>query len=392
MSAESTSAARPRLTYVVNHAAFFVSHRLPLALAARQRGYDVDLVTGQAGSESMEPAAVAELARHGIPHTRVAFTSGGIAPITELRGLWQLASHLRRSRPTLIHCASPKGILYGGIAARLAGVHAAVFAVSGMGFAFTQSADGGTARRMIATIYRLLARFAYGVRSKRVIVQNHDDWRLVADARLAKSTELVLVPGSGVDLTRYDPDHLRENVVLFPARILVDKGAREFIAAARALRARLPSWHFVMAGAADYDNPSSVPRAELEALSATGIIEWLGHVADMAPHFETARIVCLPSYREGMPKALLEAAAAGCAVVTTDTTGCREAILPGVTGDLVPPRQAENLIATLLSLIEDPERCGSYGRAGRKLAAERFSLDKVVATIVDLYEVVRKDG
>jgi glycosyltransferase involved in cell wall biosynthesis len=128
-----------------------------------------------------------------------------------------------------------------------------------------------------------------------------------------------------------------------------------------------------------------VPRAQLEELQANGVIEWLGHVADMPRLFNEVAIVCLPSYREGMPKALLEAAAAGCAVVTTDVPGCREAILPGVTGDLVPPRDVAALTAALTALMADRNRRESYGRAGRKLAATRFGVVSVVDRVMNLY-------
>ncbi len=388
MADDAASGARPpTIAYVINHAAFFVSHRLPLALEARRRGYRILLFTGQAGSESMEPEAERVLVEHGIEHVRLAFTSSGTKPWVELRGLVQLVGHLRRERPDLVHCASPKGNIYGGIAARLARIHAIVFAISGMGFAFTSTDKLSAARAGLAAVYRRLAKFAYRHSRKRVIVQNRDDLELMRAANLANPSELVLIPGSGVDLELFaamDPSS-KQNVVLFPARVLIDKGALEFIAAARALRAFEPKWRFVIAGAADYRNPSSVPRAELEELQVNGVIEWLGHTSDMPRLFNEAAIVCLPSYREGMPKALLEAAAAGCAVVTTDVPGCREAILPGVTGELVAPRDAGALTGALTALMADRNRRESYGRAGRKLAATRFGVETVVDRVMHIY-------
>jgi glycosyltransferase involved in cell wall biosynthesis len=388
MSGDPVSGIRPRtIAYVINHAAFFISHRLPLALEARRRGYRIVLITGQAGSDSMEPVAERALAEHGIEHVRLAFTSSGTNPLVELRGLLQLVSQLRRLKPDLVHCASPKANLYAGIAARLARIPAMVFAISGMGFAFTSAARQSAGRAGLAVLFRRLAAFSFRHPHKRIIVQNHDDLELMLAAKFAKPSEIVLIPGSGVDLDMYaaaDPAS-KQNVVLFPARVLIDKGASEFIATARALRAFEPKWRFVIAGTADYRNPSSVPRAQLEELQANGVIEWLGHVADMPRLFNEVAIVCLPSYREGMPKALLEAAAAGCAVVTTDVPGCREAILPGVTGDLVPPRDVAALTAALTALMADRNRRESYGRAGRKLAATRFGVVSVVDRVMNLY-------
>lgn len=383
------------IVYVVNHAAFFVSHRLPIAIEARRRGFDVQLMTGRAGSEAMEPAAEQVLREHGIRHERVAFTSAGINPFVELRGLLQLIGHMRRVRPDLVHCASPKGILYGSIAARLARVRGVVLAVSGMGFAFTKTQKPNLLRSAIATIYRVLVRLAYGHGNKRVVVQNMDDRSQLIQAGLARDTEIVLVPGSGVDLHKlgHTPMASKQPVVLFAARMIVDKGVLDFIEAARIVRRTRPQWRFVMAGTADYRNPTNVPREKLEACVREGVIEWLGHVDDMAPWYEQASIVCLPSYyREGMPKALLEAAASHCAVVTADTTGCREAIVPGITGDLVPPRDPKTLAETLLALIDDRARRESYGLAGRKLAAERFGLEAVVNRMMDLYGELLSNG
>ena len=167
--------------------------------------------------------------------------------------------------------------------------------------------------------------------------------------------------------------------------MLKGKGVGEFVAAARKVKLMEPSWRFVLAGAAGYDNPSAILEGDLLAWQAEGVVEWLGHVEDMVPLYREAAIVCLPSYREGMPKALLEAAAAGCAVVTTDVTGCREAIAPGVTGDLVPVRDSDALAAVLLSLIKDDARRLSYGEKGCQRALDRFSVESVVQQTVGIY-------
>jgi glycosyltransferase involved in cell wall biosynthesis len=376
-----------RLTYLVNHVAFFVSHRLPIALAMRATGHEVSLVTGQLGSPVMEARAVAELTKTGMAHTRLAFGSQSINPVTEARGLLGLILHLRRTRPDLLHCASPKGVLYGGIAARLCGVPAIVFAVSGMGYAFTDTERASPSRQLLSAAFTVFARFAFGHRNKRVIVQNRDDWDHFLRQGYARADELCLIPGSGVDLIDFAglESTAKQQIVVFPARILRDKGAFEFVEAARLLRNRAPGWRFVMAGSADYQNPSSIDRAVIEAWQAEGVIEWLGHVDDMVALFGIASIACLPSYREGMPKALIEAAAAGCAVVTTDVIGCREVIVPCETGNLVPVRDAKALAAALYSLIVDPERRKRYGRAGAALAKARYSLGAVIEATRVIY-------
>lgn len=377
-----------RIAYVVNHAAFFVSHRLPLALGARDAGFDVRLLTGLAGSSEMEQAAVAQLKVAGLEHQRAVFSSSGMNPLVELVGLLQLVWLMFRYKPDVVHCASPKGVLYGGIAARLCRVQGLVLAISGMGYAFTSGTVHGGARAIVRRVYGAMSGFAFHHPNARVIVQNLDDYQSFIEKGLAQPQCLTLIPGSGVELSlfqRCSPTD-KSPMVLLPARMLKDKGVEEFVAAARRLKAEVPSWRFVLAGAAGYDNPSAIGVAQLQAWQAEGVVEWLGHVNDMTPWFYDAAIVCLPSYREGMPKALLEAAAAGCAVVTTDVTGCREAIVSGVTGDLVPVRDSDALFRALLSLVKDKPRREAYGAKGRDRAQAKFSVESVVCQTLEIYK------
>lgn len=378
------------VAYVVNHAAFFVSHRLPLAIGARQAGFEVHLLTGQAGSQEMEHAAVAQLRAAGVTHQRAVFSSSGMNPLLELLGLLQLIWYVLRCKPDVVHCASPKGVLYGGIAARLCRVRGLVVAISGMGYAYTTVAEQRGVRALVRGIYGALARFAFNHPNARVIVQNQDDYRSVIEKGMAQPQLVTLIPGSGVDLSLFEGCNPADKVptVLLPARMLKDKGVEEFVEAARLLKEIAPDWRFVLAGAAGYDNPSAIGVAQLQAWQVEGCIEWLGHVNDMTPLFREAAIVCLPSYREGMPKVLLEAAAAGCAVVTTDVTGCREAVEPGVTGDLVPVRDSGALANMLLSLIKDEQRRQGYGVKGQERAKALFSVESVISQTLDIYKGV----
>jgi glycosyltransferase involved in cell wall biosynthesis len=378
---------KTHLAFVVNTAAFFISHRLPIAVAALQRGYTVDLYTGLAASPASEQGAVKVLSRYPITHWRVKFASAGLNPLSEGVGILELISYLKSRRPDILHCVTPKGVLYGGIAARLAGVPALVAAVSGQGYAFT---DGErTAGRAIARwAYSAGSRFAFPHRNQRVIVQNTEDQRAIVEAGMARSEETVLLPGSGIELTRYAGFAIegRPPVVLMPARMLRDKGVLEFAKAARILRSRGSQWRFVLAGGADMQNPTTLDEAILREWHRDATPEWLGHVDDMPSLYAGASIVCLPSYREGMPKTLLEAAAAGCAIVTTDIAGCREAILPGTSGDLVPPRDAPALAEAIQSLIDDRDRRERYGRAGRELALARHGINDVVDRTLAIYD------
>ena len=376
---------RLRIAYVVNNAAFFVSHRLAIALAARQAGHEVMLITGQAGSQTLEAGALQNLVAAAMPHRAVGFSSSGMNPLKEAVGFFQVLSNLRRFRPDIVHCVSPKGVLYGGLAARLMRSKGLVLAVSGMGYLFTGEFRGWKA--MLRRGYGTLVKFAFGHTNMRCIVQNRDDWRMLEQLGLARQDQLVLIPGSGVNLSEYE--HLdpsaRKKLVVLPARLLKDKGVVEFAHAARMLRESGCDWRFALVGTADYQNPSAVPLDEVQGWVQAGYVEWWGHRTDMVSVFAEASIVCLPSYREGMPKALLEAAAAGCAVVTTDVIGCREAVLNGETGDLVPARDTAALASTLLALINDPPRLACYAAAGRRFAASRFGLDAVIERTLAIY-------
>lgn len=377
-----------RIAYVVNHAAFFVSHRLPLAIGARAEGFSVALFTGQPGSCLMEDPALIQLRASEIPYSRTIFRSSGINPLVELAGLIQLTWFLFRFKPNIVHCASPKGVLYGGIAARVCRVPGVVFAITGMGYVYTTGTSKSVKRVIIKSIYGALSRVAFGHRNTKVIVQNNDDYVSAIENGLAEASNLCLIPGSGVDLSKYSDCQIsdKKQHVLLPARMLRDKGVVEFVAAAREIKKIEPSWRFLMAGAAGYDNPTAICEDEINGWVAEGVIEWLGHVEDMLPLYSDAAIVCLPSYREGMPKSLLEAAAAYCAVVTTDVIGCREAIDPGVTGELVPVRDHEKLAEALLVMIQNREKRESYGIKGRERAVKNFSIQSVVKQTTNIYK------
>ncbi len=368
-----------RLLIVVNDPAFFLSHRLPIALAARDAGWEVHVAT--ADGPAREVVIDAGLMHHVLPISRQ-----GLRPDRELRTLASLVLLFRRLRPDVVHLVTIKPVLYGGIGARLARVPGVLYAVSGMGSVFV-----GRGRRtaLLRTMARWLYRRALGHRNARVLVQNgHDRDSL---EQMGAVRDATLIPGSGVDLSEFRPQPEGDGppLVLLPARMLAEKGVEEFVEAARLLRRRGVSARFQLAGGLDPGNPSAIPESRLRDWHASGHVEWLGHCEDMPRLLADCHIVCLPSYYgEGMPKSLLEAAAAGRAVVTTDHPGCRDAVLPGESAVLVPPRDAVALADALEALVNDPERRLRMGQAGRRLAEERFSLTAVVDAHLALYRQV----
>lgn len=370
-------ATAPRLLFFITNPAFLVSHRLPVALAARDAGYEVHVA-------SMGGPAVAQLEALGLTHHVLPLSRTSMRPWTEARSLWAIWRLFRRVRPDLVHAVTLKSVLYGGIASRLAGVPAYVAAISGLGYVFIQ---GSGARAALKRLALVLYRLALGHANSRVIFQNASDRDVLVQAAAVRPEQVVMVRGSGVDLDRFAPAPWPAGpvTVAMASRLLHDKGVREFVEAARLSASRGEGLRWRLAGSLDPENPASVTASELEAWRAEGMIEYVGECADVAGFYAQAHIVTLPSYREGLPKSLIEAAACGRPVVATDVPGCRDAIEPGTSGVLVPPRDARALAAAVAALAEDEALRTRMGDAGRALAERDFGLDRIVRAHLDVY-------
>lgn len=369
---------RPRLLFVVNTGSFFVSHRLPLAVAARRSGFEVHVLT----EANTDDAAVLE-AEQIVLH-RAALQRGGLSIMADLRYLRQVVGVMRSVKPDVVHNVTIKPVLYGTLAARALGVRGIIDALSGLGYSFARRS-----RWLLSMVLREAFRVAFRCRRVSVILQNPDDLRLMTSLRIVSAQQAVLIRGSGVDLAEHTPspeDLSREPLVVLPARLLRDKGILEFAEASSLLTARGCCARFAIAGPLDDSNPAALTRAELDDLLARYPIDWLGNVKDIADLYRRANIVCLPSYREGLPKALLEACAAGRAIVTTDVPGCREVVAHDVNGLLVPVRDSKALADALQCLIADPPRRARFGVAGRRRAEEEFDVQRVISQTLALYD------
>ena len=355
-----------KLLFVVNVDWFFLSHRLAIALEAQRQGFEVHIATRV--TDRLD-----ELLRHGLIVHVLALDRAGAGLANAWRTATQLWRVLRAVKPDVVHLVTIKPILLGGLMARLTRVPAVVVAVSGLGYVFMSHGSAAFVRRWLVT---LLYRVALSHPNLKVIFQNSDDLRSLTEIVHLSAGNAVVLRGSGVDLAHFVQLPLPGGipVVVLAARLLADKGVFEFVQAARLLLQRACSARFVLVGMVDAPNPTSVTRADLDAWVNEGVVEWWGHRSDMSQVLAMARVVVLPSYREGLPKVLLEAAACGRAVVTTDVPGCRDAIDPGVTGLLVPVQNAVALADALESLIISPTRCQTMGDAGRALAERAFDV------------------
>ncbi|MGB3426482.1 MAG: glycosyltransferase family 4 protein [Castellaniella sp.] len=365
------------MLFFITNPAFLVSHRLPVALAARDAGYEVHVA-------SMGGPAVAQLEALGLTHHVLPLSRTSMRPWTEARSLWAIWRLFRRVRPDLVHAVTLKSVLYGGIAARLAGVPAYVAAISGLGYVFIQ---GSGLRGLLKRLALILYRLALGHPNSRVIFQNTADRDVLERAGAVRPGQAVLLRGSGVDLDRFAPTPWPEGpvTVALAARLLRDKGVGEFVEAARLSASRGEGLRWRLAGSLDLENPASVQTDELLRWQAEGAIDYVGECDDVAGFYAQAHIVTLPSYREGLPKSLIEAAACGRPVVTTDVPGCRDAIEPGISGMLVPPRDARALADAVAALAADEDLRGRMGAAGRALAERDFGLGSIVQAHLDVY-------
>ena len=373
-----SGSARGRLLFVVNDLAFLLSHRLAVARAAVDAGYEVHIAAPE------DIASERELAGSGFQLHRLGLHRHRTNPVAEARSFWEIYRTFRRLKPDIVHLVTIKPVLYGGIAARLARVPSVVSAISGLGYIFIGSSPRS---RIFRVLVSPLYRFALGHRFQRVILQNDSDRRTVEGLGVNISGKVEMIQGSGVDLEVYAPVPEPEGpvIVVVPSRLLRDKGIVEFVEAARMLKRQGSPARFVLVGDAPKENPSTIAQDVLETWKAEGVVEFWGYQRDMPEVFGQSHIVVLPSYREGFPKALIEAAACGRPVVTTDVPGCRDAIRAGETGRLVPVRDSAALADAMRGLIEDRQLRLKMGVAGRALAERAFSIEQVTRRHLDIY-------
>jgi len=378
----NNAAARPTLLYFTSEDWIFCLHRLGLACAARDAGYDVAVVTRV--REHAQPILDA-----GLRLIPLEMVRGGLRPWQEIPTLWRLYRIYRREQPQLVHHVALKPVLYGSLVAWLAGVPAVVNALTGLGFIYTS-------QRWLARLLRLPVgaglRLLLNRRNSRVIFENNDDLETLAKRGTLQREHARLIRGSGVDVNLYTPlpEPSGVTVVILAARLLWDKGVGEFVAAARLLKARGVQARFALVGGPDPENPAAIAQATLDAWRDEGAVELWGWRNDMLKVFADCHIVCLPSYREGLPRVLLEAAACARPVVATDVEGCREAVVHERSGYLVPVRHEEALADALAVLIAEPARRAAFGAAGREIVCGELSLAVVIARTFDVYNELRR--
>ena len=367
-----------KMIFVLNGVTHFISHRLPIALELERQGYEVHIVCPDAEPE--------HFSQYGFTYHQVEMSRKGMNPLADILVINKLYKLFKQVKPDLVHLVTIKPYLYGGIAARLASVPSVVSAVAGLGTIFI---DSSFKYRLVRSVLFFLYKFSFGHKNIKVIFQNIDDMQLLLKWLRLSESKTILIRGSGVDLSSFSsyPENLEQvPVVVLAARLLKDKGVVEFVEAARILKEQSINADFWLVGDVDNGNPNTISQEQLDEWQKQGLISWKGYRKDISSLFSVVNLVVLPSYREGLPKVLIEAASCGRAVITTDTPGCRDAITPNETGLLVPVKDAIALANAIQQLIEKPEERLAMGNAGRKLAEEAFDVNKVVKQHLKIYK------
>lgn len=365
-----------RILLFANTDWYIYNFRFSLARELRNQGHEVLLLSPPGDFHELMEA-------DGFPWIPFPLSRQGIKPLGELWTIWHLIRLYNRVRPDIVHHFTIKPVIYGSLAAHVLHIPAIINSITGLGHLFI---DTASRTRLLRTIVKVLYRIS--LRRTQAIFENPEDRDIFIQNRLLKAEQAHLIMGTGVDVKKFRPTAKNNGtpVVLFSSRMLVTKGLLEFMEAARLLKQKGIRARFALAGKTDPGNPASIPEEQIDAWKDSGLFEWWGWRDDMPSTLAQADMFCLPSYREGVPNALLEAAACGLPIVTTDVPGCRDVVTHGLNGLLVPVRNAPVLAEAMETLISNAQLRHQMGTAGREIAVNKFGLDKVNEETLMIYE------
>jgi glycosyltransferase involved in cell wall biosynthesis len=377
---EPPETSKHRLLFLITEDWYFWSHRLELARAAQRAGWEVLVATRvQDHAKRIED--------EGFKLLPLRLSRSNWHPLQEILAVLELIRLYRGERPDLVHHVALKPILYGSFAARVTKVKAVVNAFPGLGYTFI---GDGKQKGVLRSIIGKALQWVLGLSNSRAVFQNEDDAAELVKAGVVSWEQISIIRGVGVNTKIFAPPTRKPegSLVVLAGRLLWDKGIEEFVKAARLLKANGIESRFVLVGMVDRHNPAAIPEAQLRTWEAEGAIEWWGHREDMPSILGSADIVVLPSYREGLPKVLLEAAACARPVVATDVPGCREIVRDQENGVLVPPRNAQALFSAISLLVQDPVLRTRMGRCGREMVVRNFSSQRIVGETISVYRTL----
>ena len=366
-----------KLFIIVNVDWFFLSHRKDIALAARQAGWDVTIVTADTGR-------LKDIEAIGLKVVNLPMSRSGMNIIEELGTLNFLRRLYQRERPDVVHHVGMKTILWGTLAAKFVKANGVVNAVSGLGGFFAEDN-----KSLLAKVMPKVLRFSHRRQDLLVIFQNHEDEAMYVKKGIIKSRQSRFIKGSGVNLEEfcYTPEPVSGSVkVILTARMITEKGVFLLVEAAERLRKEYEDKaEFWLAGGLD-DHPGAVTKEQLDDVCDGKYIKWLGYRTDVKELLQQSHIVAFPSYyMEGLPKSLIEAAAIGRPIITTQSIGCKDTVDDGVNGYLIPAKDVDALTETLRCLIDNADLRQKMGKASREKAEKEFSLDLVIEKHLRIY-------
>jgi glycosyltransferase involved in cell wall biosynthesis len=383
MAAGSGSAnANVKTLLFANTAWYLYNFRLSLGEALRSEGIEVVLI-------SPRDEYAQRLVEAGFRWIEFPFSRKGSNPFREANTIFRLARLYRTENPDFVHHFTVKCVLYGSLAAKWSGVRRIINAITGLGYVFI----GNTfSQQLLKPI--ILALYRVSLRGTQVIFQNPDDFHQFEKEHLINPDQVTIIRGSGVDVEKFQVSPLPEGqqVVVLPARMLWDKGVNEFVQAARQIHIGGIDARFILAGDTDEENPAGIPVSVLQDWQNEGVVEWIGWQSEMPAVYASANVVCLPSYREGLPKTLIEAAACGRPLVATDVPGCRDVVFPNETGLLAKVRDIPSLVECLRFLLANTSEQNRLGLNARRLVESEFSTKRIVTETLLVYSKLQGDG
>jgi glycosyltransferase involved in cell wall biosynthesis len=376
---------KKKILFLCNHTSFFISHRLNIYLEARKRKYDFLLVTGKSSSIEMEKKALKVVKKYNISHKILNFNSYRLNIIDDLSSIIQIKNIIKKYEPDIFHTVAPKTNLYGGIVSNFSKIKLTIISFSGMGFLF--SGNLSLINIVKKFLYTKALNFIFINKNLKVIVQNKDDFFFIKKNYNLKERLKLIKGGSGIDLNKFDKLKIKKNKnIVFSGRLVKNKGIVEFINAAIFLKKKYPDWNFLIYGAKDYLSHDEFNLDNFKDLLKKKIIIYKGYKQNISRILENSCIFCLPSYREGMPKSVLEASAAGIPSVVANTIGCKEAVIHNKTGLLAKSKDYKDLSLKIEMLIKNKNLRNFFSKNAKKFVKTNSSLELVTKKIFNLYE------
>lgn len=371
-----------KLFIIVNVDWFFLSHRKDIALSAQNVGWDVTIVTADTGK-------LKNIEALGLKTINLPMSRSGMNIIEELKTLNWLRKLYKREKPDVVHHVGMKTILWGTLAAKFSKVRGVVNAISGLGGFFAEDNKG-----LLAKVMPVVLRFSHAHKNLLCIFQNDDDWGLYVKHGIIKHEQGRFIKGSGVDLNQfcYTPEPKEGKIkVMLTARMIAEKGVFLLTEAAERLRSKYEGKvQFLLVGGLD-DHPGAITKEQLDAVCDGEYIQWLGYRTDVRELLKQCHIMAFPSYyMEGLPKSLIEANAIGRPIITSNSVGCKETLVDGYNGFLIPTKDVDALVEKLDLLLDDADLRVKMGKAGRQYAEKYFSIESVVQKHLDIYNELLK--